>query len=207
MQLDQLRECLDSPEDARALLAALNLCDPRRGWENLCRVANTLGLEVFGQVYTLLGRFLPRCADPDMALNNLERFLANPAAVPLLPQLLEGRARTLDMLVQLFATSQTLSDVLARNPDSLDMLRVPLRRTPSQAEMQIQLQAEVDAAFEDSAVLRAFRRFRERQLLRIGTNDIVRERSLEEITRDLTRVADAAIEVAMATALRSLMRR
>src|SRR5205823_13035957 len=44
-------------------------------------------------------------------------------------------------------------------------------------------------------------RFRQRHILRIGTNDIIRERSLEEITRDISRVADAALEVALRTAL------
>ena len=77
------------------------------------------------------------------------------------------------------------------------MLRIPLRSSPSRAELLAQLQAEVDAAFEDSAVLRAFRRFRQRQMLRIGTNDIIRDRPLEEITRDISRVADAALEVAL----------
>src|SRR5262249_40251673 len=70
-----------------------------------------------------------------------------------------------------------------------------------------QLQGEVDAAYEDSAVLRAFRRFRQRQVLRIGTNDIIRDRPLEEVTRDISRVADTAIEVALATALRHVGRR
>ena len=70
-----------------------------------------------------------------------------------------------------------------------------------------QLQAEVDAAYEDSAVLRAFRRFRQRQLLRIGTNDIIRDRPLEEITRDISRVADTALEVALSTALRNIGQR
>ncbi len=51
-------------------------------------------------------------------------------------------------------------------------------------------------------MLRAFRRFRQRQVLRIGTNDIIRDRPLEEITRDIARVADAALEVALAAALR-----
>src|SRR5204863_10160647 len=85
-----------------------------------------------------------------------------------------------------------------------DMLRLPLRRSPSQKEMQRELQTEVAAAFEDSAVLRVFRRFRRRQILRIGTNDIIRERPLEEVTRDISRVADAALEVALATALRHM---
>jgi glutamate-ammonia-ligase adenylyltransferase len=207
MQLEQLRHFLGSLDDAQPLLHTWNLRDPQRGWSNLRHLARILGLEGLGQVCVPLSRLLPRCADPDMALNNLERFLANPAATPVMPLLLEGRARNLEALVQLFATSQTLSDVLALNPDFLDMLRLPLRRSPSPAELQAQLQADVDAAFEDSAVLRAFRRFRHKQLLRIGTNDVVRDRPLEEITRDVSRVADTAIEVALATALRSLSRR
>src|SRR5205807_3034481 len=106
--------------------------------------------------------------------------------------------------LQLLSTSQSFSDLLVTNPDYLDMLRVPLRSSPSQKEMQEQLQGEVDASFEDSAVLRAFRRFRQRQVLRIGTNDIIRDRPLEEVARDLSRVADAALEVALTTALRSV---
>src|SRR5262249_29778943 len=154
-----------------------------------------------------LGRLLPRCPEPDMALNNLERFLANPTGAPQLPALLETRGRILETMLQLFSTSQYFSDLLCANPDYLDMLRVPLRRSPSQKEMQDQLQSEVDAAFEDSSVLRAFRRFRQRQVLRIGTNDIIRDRPLEEITRDISRVADASLEVALATALRQIGKR
>src|SRR5207248_11116596 len=102
----------------------------------------------------------------------------------------------------LLSTSQSFSDLLVAHPDYIDMLRVPLRRSPSPKELQEQLQAEVDAAFEDSAVLRAFRRFRQRQVLRIGTNDVIRDRPLAEVTRDISRVADAALEVALSTALR-----
>jgi glutamate-ammonia-ligase adenylyltransferase len=207
MQLDTLRHCLGSVDDARTLLQTWNLRDPERGWRNLNYLVHAIGLDALRSACGPLGRFLPRCPDPDMALNNLERFFAHPAAPPLLPAVLEGRARTLEVMVQLFGTSQMLSDVLVVHPESLDMLRVPLRRSPSQAELQAQLQAEVDAAVEDGAVLRAFRRFRQRQLLRIGTNDIVRDRPLEEITRDITRVADAALEVALGVALRNIQRR
>src|SRR5260370_13322513 len=111
-----------------------------------------------------------------MARNNLERFLANPADATQLPALYENRARTLEILIQLFGTSQSFSDLLSLNPDYLDMLRVPLRRSPSAAELQAQLQGEIDAAFEDSAVLRAFRRFRQRQIRRICTNGVTRAR-------------------------------
>src|SRR5262249_61435991 len=61
-------------------------------------------------------------------------------------------------------------------------------------------QAGVDAAFGASAAPRASPRFRQRQVLRSGTNDVIRDRPLEEVTRDISRVADAALEVALATA-------
>ncbi|MBL8794270.1 MAG: bifunctional [glutamate--ammonia ligase]-adenylyl-L-tyrosine phosphorylase/[glutamate--ammonia-ligase] adenylyltransferase, partial [Planctomycetia bacterium] len=163
--------------------------------------------ETLGKLVRPLGRLLPRCADPDMALNNLERLLANPVGKQQLPAMLEARARTLEIVLQLFGTSQYFSDLLAANPDYLDMLRVPLRRSPSLKELTEQLQAEADAAYEDSALLRVFRRFRQRQMLRIGTNDVIRDRPLDEITRDISRVADAALEVALTVARRNLVKR
>ncbi len=204
MHLDQLRHSVESLDQARTLLFSWNLRDPERGWQNLTHLANALGLENLAALCHPLSRFLPRCPDPDMALNNLERFLANPAGARQMPGLAEGRARTLEKLLWLLSTSQYCSDLLVANPDYIDMLRIPLRRSPSQKEMRDQLQAEVDGAFEESNVLRAFPRFRQRHILRIGTNDIIRERPLEEITRDISRVADAAIEVALATALRTV---
>jgi len=201
---DQLRQSLESFDQARPLLQHWGLRDPERGWRNLSHLAAAVGAEALRELCHPLGRLLPRCPDPDMALNNLERFLANPEGARQLPALLEGRARTLETLLQLLSTSQYFSDLLVAHPDYLDMLRVPLRNSPSQREMQDQLRHEVDSAFEDSAVLRAFRRFRQRQILRIGTNDIIRDRPLEEVTRDISRVADATLDVALATALRHL---
>jgi glutamate-ammonia-ligase adenylyltransferase len=207
MQTDQLRICLESAEAARALLQPWGLRDIERGWRNLRHLAETITSDGLRDLLPALGRLLPRCPDPDMALNNLERFLATPASAGKLPSLLESRARTLETLLQLVSTSQLFSDLLGSDPDSLDLLRAAPRRSPNREELREQLQAEVDVAREDSAVLRAFRRFRQRQVLRIGTNDVIRDRPLEEITRDLSRVADAAIEVALTTALRNLGRR
>jgi glutamate-ammonia-ligase adenylyltransferase len=203
MPVDQLRRSLESLLQARPLLHGWGLRDLEGGWRNLTHLADLLGSEPLRELCHPLGRVLPRCPDPDMALNNFERFLSNPAGLAQLPTLLEPRTRCLETLLQLFSSSQFFSDLLFANPDYLDMIQVPLRNSPRQAELREGLQAEVDAAFEDSAVLRIFRRFRQRQILRIGTNDIIRDRPLEEITRDISRVADAALEVALTTALRS----
>lgn len=214
MHLDYLHHCLQSLDNARPLLHIWQLADLERGFTNLVHLGRTLRHPALCELCPVLARLLPRCPDPDMALNNLERFLANPLAAQQLPGLLDVRSRTLEILLQLFSTSHFFSDLLSLNPDYLDMLRVPLRRSPSLEELRALLQADVDAALDgargdqsspppstDQALLRAFRRFRQRQLLRIGTNDIIRDRPLEEITRDLSCVADAALEVALSTAL------
>jgi glutamate-ammonia-ligase adenylyltransferase len=207
MQSDLLRDWLEAPEQAQPALSALGVRDPECGARNLTAILGHLGPETMRELVGPIARFLPRSPDPDRALNNFERFLANPAGRALASVLIEARARPLEKLLQMLGTSQFFSDLLATHPEYLDMLRVPLRRSPSATELRQQLQAEVDAAFEDSAVLQAFRRFRHRQLLRIGTNDIIRDRPLEEITRDISRVADVALEVALTTALRVVSQR
>jgi glutamate-ammonia-ligase adenylyltransferase len=204
MHAEELRHCLDSPDTATSLLQSWHLRDRDRGWRDLGDLARSIGFDALKELCHPLARLLPRCPDPDMALTNLERFLANPAGAQQIQAILDGRARTLEILLQLLSTSQFLSDVLITNPQDIEMLRVPLRRSPSKVELQKSLQAEIDTAFEDSALLRAFRRFRKRQFLRIGTNDVIRDRPLEEVTRDISHVADAALEVALAVALRQV---
>ena len=48
-------------------------------------LASSLGIERLAAIVPWLGQFLPSQADPDMALNNLERFLAHPAAREQIP--------------------------------------------------------------------------------------------------------------------------
>jgi len=202
-----LRDFLTSPDSITSVLQNWQVRDVERGGRNLNALVQSVGIDRVRDLAIPLYRLLPRCPDPDMALNNLERFLAGPAGREHFPILFENRARTLEILLQLFSTSQSFSDMLVANPDYLPMVRVPLRRSPTASELQEQLQQEINAAFEDSAVLRAFRTFRQKQLLRIGTNDIIRERSLEEVTRDISRTAEVSLECALTTALRKVSAR
>jgi glutamate-ammonia-ligase adenylyltransferase len=207
MAHDPVSQLLESSDRARPLLRSWRLRDIDLGGSNLSRIAQAIGLPAFRKLFGPLGRLLPRSPDPDMALNNLERFLANPSGAAQLAALLDGRGRILETLLQLLATSQYFSDLLVTNPDFIDMLRVPLRRSPSRKELEEQLRRDVGTAADDEGVLRAFRRFRQRQVLRIGTNDIIRERPLEEVTRDISHVADAAVEVALAQARQHMAQR
>ena len=197
---------VNPPIDSLPSLDYWRLADRGRGLRNYQALASHLG-PASGGLLPHFARALPESPDPDLALNALERFFATKPARELLPRLLADDGRQLHILIQLFGTSQFLGDVLAADPDFLETAAAPLRVTPTREELIEQLQSEIDSAADDSGVLRSFRRFRRRQLLRIGLNDIIRDRPLEEITADLSRVAEAAIAVAWGLALKSATQR
>jgi len=128
MHSEQLRHCLQSAEFARPLLDGWVVRDHERGFRDLTDLARSVGVEGLRELCHPLARLLPRCPAPDMALNNLERFLANPAGAQLLPALLEGRARTLEILLQLLSTSDFFSDVLVSNPNFWKCCACPCAR-------------------------------------------------------------------------------
>ncbi len=179
--------------------------DPDRARRNLAALQAHLGN--VGELLPALARLLPRTADPDMALNNLERLFAQSGARSQLAGLLEARGRGLEAALNLLATSQFFADTLAVYPEFLETVRQPPRRTPMPLELVAELRSEVDGAPDDPGVLRVFRRFRARHHLRIGINDIVRDRPLEEIARELARLADTSLEVAVSHSMRSVSNR
>src|SRR5436190_13875880 len=158
------------PAPADALLPAWGVRDAARGARILQGLAKHLG-PAFDDLLPHLGRLLPQSPDPDLALNALERFFVHPSARDLLPALLADDARKLRDVVHLFGTSQFLGDVLAADPDFLETATAPLRVTPTREELVELLRGET-AGGDDAAVLRAVRRFRRRQQLRVGGNDI-----------------------------------
>ena len=170
-------------------------------------LAAHLGPEGFLEFMAPLARSLPRSPDPDFALNNLERVLAQPAGRAQLPALIEGRGRHLDTLLRLLGTSQFFADVLAADPEAFELVRGPARASPDVAELEKQLESWVHEANDEAGVLRAFRRFRRRQVLRIGVADVIRDRPLEEVTRAISRTAEAAVEVAVNYVLEHLKAR
>ncbi len=191
---------------ATPLLDSWGLEDFARGFRNLQAIAGHLGAGLADWL-PAFAQFLPESPDPDLALNALERFLANKPDPAFRDRLFADRGRKFGALVQLVGTSQFFGDVLALDPDFLETATAPLRGTPTPAELADRLRGSIGAAADDAGVLRAIRRFRREQLLRIGVNDIVRDRPLEEVTADVSKVADAALTVGWETALRTMTQR
>ena len=187
------------PELLQNWLSGLGVRDAERGARDLIdltRRAGTGRLDRVDRIAVQLDSVLPGCPDPGMALTNLERFLG---AVRRLDETLDqlvGDARTTEILLQVFSTSQYFSEVLIRDPDLFDWLRAGAEGRERSALVE-ELWTTVSALATEEEQKLAFRRFRRRESLRIGYNDIVRGFPLEVITQDLSHLADACAEAAV----------
>jgi len=203
MSVPAIETCLDRQSAAAAWLQGLGVADARRGHGNLLGMAEAgLTLDLMAAICEQLDRHLPACADADMALDNLERFVRaarNPLA---LGTLFQRDPRTLPTLLQIFSSSRHLSDLLVTDPAALDLLRLSAGGETDRQTLVDELCAEIDALEHEAAVLRALRRFKRRETLRIAYGDIVRGQSLRSVAMQISFLADALLEAALRAARR-----
>ena len=125
MDVTQLRQYLDRPNEAGGWLAAWGLDDVERcACQPGSHGAAGITLDLLANICEQLAEHLPRLSDPDMALNNLDRFVAagrNPLS---LATLFERDREALPILLQIFSTSQYLSDLLITDSEAYDLVRI-----------------------------------------------------------------------------------
>ncbi|WP_051463275.1 bifunctional [glutamate--ammonia ligase]-adenylyl-L-tyrosine phosphorylase/[glutamate--ammonia-ligase] adenylyltransferase [Deferrisoma camini] len=201
---------LTGREEALPRLQAAGFRNPTRAWEGLERLRGTgakappspRSRRILGRIGPRLLGEVRRCPDPDRALEYLAEFLAGSGARSSYLALLEENPATARLLVQLFGTSQFLSRYLVSHPELLDELVLgPGAATELSLE---ELSAELDEALagqeDDEAVLDVLRRFRNAQFLRIALHDLWGGLAPEQVTRQITRVAEACLGAALAHA-------
>ncbi len=209
MLVAELHRYLDHPSEALDWLSAWKLADVERAHANLVRIATAgVTLDLLADICEQLSAQLPRSSDPDMALNNLERFFAATRNPLSLATLFERDREALPILLQIFATSQHLSDVLITDSESYDLLRITEGQPVARESLVAELVAEVASLGNDeTAIMAALRRFKRRETLRIAYGDIIRGQSLETVTRQISYLADAIVEAAVRAARRRIENR
>ena len=146
--------------------------------------------------------------DPDMALTNLERFLAVIGTRSSYYALLAENRETMKLLVSLFGMSEFLSKILIGHPELLDSMVASsyastVKRKDEMAADLAVLMEQCDY-FEDQ--LNVLRRYRNEEFLRIGLNDIHGRMGQSEITSQLTLVSEACLDDAYRLAVQELSR-
>src|SRR5712691_3942554 len=182
---------------ALALLKRLGFAEPRGALANLHALTpEPADARLLEPLLSRLLQALSEAPDPDMALNNLER-LASQGERAVLFRLLETHPGALHLLAKLGGTSQFLADTLRRRPTLLLWLLEPdTMRQWLADELETELEQSVRAFDRPEGRWNALRRFKYRQLLRIGCRDILGDADLTVTTEELSRLADVCLETA-----------
>jgi glutamate-ammonia-ligase adenylyltransferase len=196
------------PADLRArILKSAGFKNIERAYVNLKGLAGSgVRRETFSKLALLAVEILSRKPDPDMALNNWERFIRALVSPEFHFNLLLSQPMRLEILLGVFSGSQFLSDTLVRNPGFLDWVAIPeiLHRTREVKDIVGELGNAAEGCATHSEWLNKLRRLRRREMLRIGTRDICLGVSTREVMTELSRLAEAFIQVVLEQAMERL---
>ncbi|MEI7435198.1 MAG: glutamate-ammonia-ligase adenylyltransferase [bacterium] len=196
----------DAPSGAlrEKILRRAGFADPAHAYDNLRRLAGTdERRDCFAGLVVLAGDLLARVPDPDMALNNWERL----AAVFDDPkghfERLLAQPKRLALLLDMLAGSQFLADTLVRVPEFFEWATDPrnLQSARTRDALERDLAGFLERFTGHAGALDAVRRFRRRELVRIGARDLCMHAPLSEVTGDLARLADVVTDAVLRQAL------
>lgn len=197
-----------SEELSTDLLAAAGFQNPGRGVANLRRMAGTDTRETFARLLVLAWDYLTRSSDPDMALNNWERFTEQVGHRDAFFRQLLEQPRRMEIMLRIFAGSQFLSETLIRNPVFLEWISDPrvVNKPQTQKAMEEDLRRAIAEEPDRTGRLNAIRLFRKREILRIGTRDICLDGRFGDTVRELSALARAVVQIALEQVLQELPR-
>lgn len=198
MDVLRVRKLLDDRTLALEEVRSWGVVDIDRAQSNFHSLAQLgVPLDLLSVLWEQLSAALPEQSDPDMALNNLERFFAASRSPLSLAALFERDPEALPILLQLFATSQHLSDLLVREPEGFDLIRITGGQPVRYENLVEDIVSEVMSLSDERMVMAALRRFKHRETLRICYGDIIGQQRIGTITRQISYLADAICQAAV----------
>ncbi|MDR4466808.1 MAG: hypothetical protein MRJ68_00740 [Nitrospira sp.] len=140
---------------------------------------------------------ISRTADPDQALNHWERMLGSVSRTSFLDYL-RTWPRMLDLLCAIFGNSDALTFTLLRDTTLVYWLAEEkvLSKPPTRKGLERALQESIGHLTSKEVKLDAVRRFRRREMLRIGVRDLLRLATVAETTGSLSDLASLLIHAA-----------
>lgn len=196
-----------SPELRKEVLEKAGFRNPDRAFVNLRSLAGEgVRRETFSKLALLAVEILSRKPDPDMALNNWERFIRSLVSPEFHFNLLLSQPMRLEILLGIFSGSQFLADTLVRNPGFLDWITIPeiLHRMRESKDIEEELRQAAEGCSGHGEWLNKVRRLRRREMLRIGTRDLCLGVSTRDVVAELSRLAESIVRAVLEQAVRRL---
>jgi len=201
----EMERLLDEPTAAAEWGRRAGLADPQSAHRAICGLAaHGLTLDLLAFLCGRLADLLPAVADPDRVLVAIERLIGAVRSPLSTGTLFQRDPRSLEILLKLFSASPYLAELVILDPESWEQIRVGEGRPESRQSLAAALAAETALLTEPDCVMRAIRRFKRRETLRIAYGDIVGGQRLETVVTQISHVADCVVQAAAASALSRL---
>lgn len=185
-------------EQVRSILSAYGLVNIEQADHNLQLMAGDPHTRrQLAAILPILLESISHTADPDQALNHWERLLYVVTRSNFL-EYLRSSPRMLDLLCTIFGNSDSLAFTIIRDPMLVFWLSEEdaLSKPPKRAGIEQSLQQQVGHLTVKELKLEVLRRFRRREMLRIGVRDLLRLANVPETTASLSDLASILIEAA-----------
>ena len=146
------------------------------------------------QVLKVLKADVRATAHPRRALTSFHRFLSTGFPSAWLRDFQEHRLLQ-QILLELFAQSQFLADILVRGPELFRWLTTStvLKVTKTSEEYAVEATDALKLFQRSEKKLDSLKRFQRRELLRIGARQILKEVDVSTSSRELSALADSII--------------
>lgn len=185
-------------EGIRVIFSAYGLRDPDQADRNLNAMAgDPTQRRRLADILPMLMESIARTANPDQALNHWERMLGSVSRTSFLDYL-RTWPRMLDLLCVIFGNSDALTFTLLKDPTLVYWLAEEnvLSKPPTRKGMERALRESIGHLTSKELKLDALRRFRRREMLRIGVRDLLRLATVPETTGSLSDLACLLIHAA-----------
>ena len=186
------------PQNVREILAAYGVTDIRQADHNLQSMAGEPHeRHQLAAILPILMESMAGTADPDQALNHWERLLETVTRSTFLDYL-RSSPRMLDLLSTIFGNSDSLAFTIIRDPMLVYWLAEEdvLSKSSTRDGLERALQKQLARLTVKDLKLVVLRRFRRREMLRIGVRDLLRLADVPETTAALSDLAALLIHAA-----------
>jgi [glutamine synthetase] adenylyltransferase / [glutamine synthetase]-adenylyl-L-tyrosine phosphorylase len=186
------------PRDVRGILSAYGVTDIDQADRNLQSMAGEPHeRRHLAAILPVLMDSLARTADPDQALNHWERLLETVTRSTFLDYL-RSSPRMLDLLSTIFGNSDSLAFTIIRDPMLVYWLAEEevLSKPSTKAGLERALEMQLARLTVKELKLVVLRRFRRREMLRIGVRDLLKLADVAETTASLSDLAALLIHAA-----------
>jgi len=160
-----------------------------------------------------LGRLAPdlfpailESPNPDAAVAGIARYVASRSGRVMFIDYLREDPRALHVLTYVMGASPQLGDILLRTPEYFHWLVAQVERSaPDRQDHEEELVSAFATIDDPVEGLNMLRRWKRREILRIGTRDLLRYETVPTASAQLSDVAAVSIDFALAIVMQQLL--